>query len=179
MSQKITSKNLQYSQNLPPFLAALRGQASSNADAPDPILAARRRPVKPRSGSAEAEDAPLVLDEAGNVVLGVEISKDGAVKEVEASPSQGPQDKGDDRGETESGALDMKGGADVQKKLAGIGAAKKRKLGKVVGANEEPEEESNAKSKPLRADAKNKPSTLVPKKKPKKVKLSFGDGDGD
>lgn len=67
MSQKITAKNLTYDNALPPFLARLRGEQSARRG-PDPILAAQRRPGQKRSASEEAEDAPVVVDEDGNVV---------------------------------------------------------------------------------------------------------------
>ncbi|KXJ97639.1 hypothetical protein Micbo1qcDRAFT_156591, partial [Microdochium bolleyi] len=69
---KINARNLTYDGTLPPFLARLHGQHSAASDrdgGPDPMLAARRRPGgKKRSASEEAEDAPLVVDEQGNVV---------------------------------------------------------------------------------------------------------------
>src|SRR6187549_3213654 len=78
MSQKITAKNLSYNAEPPPFLAALQAQASGSSF-PDPILAGRRRPIKPRSGSAEAEDAPVVVDEEGRNV-DLTVAADGTVR---------------------------------------------------------------------------------------------------
>ncbi|EFX04829.1 hypothetical protein CMQ_4916 [Grosmannia clavigera kw1407] len=131
MYQKINAKNLTYSQNLPPFLAALRDQVSGQTG-PDPILAARRRPVKKRSASEEAEDAPLVLDEHGDVIVGVTVGVDGT-----AAMPAGPSGKGqrqilDDRQERQEGNT----GEDV----AGARTEKKRKVGKVVGGEDEGEE---------------------------------------
>ncbi|MBE3048226.1 DUF4604 domain-containing protein, partial [Candidatus Bathyarchaeota archaeon] len=67
MTEKFNSKNLSYNKSLPPFLAALHAGASSSPGA-DPLLAANRRHGTKRSGSAEAEDAPLVVDGEGNVI---------------------------------------------------------------------------------------------------------------
>lgn len=135
--------------------------------------------MKPRSGSAEAEDAPLVLDDEGNVVSGVKIGLDGAVTETgEAGPALA------DRADEE------KAGEGPQKteteKVAGIGASKKRKAGKVVGAEADGDEEAGAagstkdksKATPGSADGE-KQRVAKGKKKAKKIKLSFGDGDAD
>ncbi|KAI1456684.1 hypothetical protein F4805DRAFT_216630 [Annulohypoxylon moriforme] len=192
---KITSKNLSYSNDLPPFLAKLRGQQEHhrNSDSPDPILAARRRAARPRSASEEAEDAPLVVDEAGNTI---------------AFPSAADAQKtidgvidGKDGGGADNGDKDENGKEREREKVAGIGASKKRKVGRVVGGDEEEEptdtnanappktrteKENSSKSKDKK-DTKNtsdanskdaKSSSKQGKKKAKKIKLSFGD-DGD
>ncbi|KAI0481267.1 hypothetical protein GGR56DRAFT_672288 [Xylariaceae sp. FL0804] len=79
--RKITSKNLSYDSTLPPFLARLHGQqhaqhgrgyggyGGDSGGGPDPLLAARRRHRGARTASEEAEDAPLVVDAAGNEVV--------------------------------------------------------------------------------------------------------------
>ncbi|KAI1401105.1 hypothetical protein F4819DRAFT_339004 [Hypoxylon fuscum] len=177
---KITSKNLSYAgDNLPPFLARLRGQQQQqrDSDVPDPILAARRRAARPRSASEEAEDAPLVVDEEGNAVV---LSADAEVI-TEAKD-------GDDAG--------TKGEGDASKqkeKVAGIGAGKKRKFGRVVGGDEDADSNSKGETEAIRRlkqEVKNKPTAehanskdaksgaKQGKKKAKKIKLSFGD-DGD
>ncbi|KAK4448966.1 hypothetical protein QBC34DRAFT_406434 [Podospora aff. communis PSN243] len=116
MSQKITPKNLQYNSSLPPFLARLRGEtAPSEFDGPDPILAGRRRPAKPRSGSAEAEDAPVVVDERGEVV-DVKVGLDGEVKgEIKDQAGTGESkeegkegEQGEGKGEEEKGSVGNK-----------------------------------------------------------------------
>ncbi|KAH6612242.1 hypothetical protein B0J18DRAFT_441650 [Chaetomium sp. MPI-SDFR-AT-0129] len=201
MSQKISAKNLQYNATQPRFLALLRGQggAETNRDGPDPILAARRRPVKPRSGSAEAEDAPLVVDEHGHAVADVTVGADGAVKEKEKGLGSGTGEE-EEQEEQQQQALDKNltsdnndeaNGIGKGEKLVGIGEPrKKRRIGRVVGAAEEEEEEVETKTGKDKtgvdkATAKDKPnkegSTPAPKvktKKAKKIKLSFGDDDG-
>ncbi|CAM1509831.1 Fc.00g001660.m01.CDS01 [Cosmosporella sp. VM-42] len=163
MSQpKITSKNLSYDDSLPPFLAALRAQASG-ARGPDPLLAAQRRSAKKRSSSEEAEDAPLVVDEDGNVV-NVEVDKDGVVTE---SKEQGTDNQAD------SSAKEVKREAEGKAAIGG----RKRKVGKVVGeaADEAVTKEDDKKMKNTEKDGV---KDRKPKKKAKKIKLSFDEDEG-
>lgn len=173
---KINSKNLSYSSDLPPFLARLRGQHQQqrDSDSPDPILAARRRAARPRSASEEAEDAPLVVDENGNTVT----FPSGADEEI----------SNETKGEGIDGKDDQKRD-NTKEKIAGIGASKKRKVGRVVGGDDEKEEEEENTTKSISRSKENKQAadpnskdtkttTKQGKKKAKKIKLSFGD-DGD
>ncbi|KHE83780.1 hypothetical protein GE21DRAFT_1352239 [Neurospora crassa] len=147
---KFNPKNLHYdrSATLPPFLARLHAQhAPGNFDGPDPILAARRRPTKkPRSGSEEAEDAPLVLDEQGNVVDTVSVGRDGTVMERSGAGVEGEGTKEGEEGEegdrNKDGEEGSKEGnhkrAVQEEKGVEIGASrkkKKRKIGKVIGGD--------------------------------------------
>jgi hypothetical protein len=179
-SDKITSKNLSYEQKLPPFLARLHGHQVSDSSSPDPILAARRRPGRVRSASEEAEDAPVVVDENGNVV-DVKVAEDGDDEEAGVGKEQ------------------LNGGEDVKKqvqpedeKVARIGATKKRKAGKVIGGDDEVDAEiakavkaskavlGNTVKAPKSAETTEKADVekgRAAKKKAKKVKLSFGDDD--
>ncbi|KAK1984536.1 hypothetical protein LZ30DRAFT_747820 [Colletotrichum cereale] len=164
MSDKITSKNLSYDTTIPPFLRALHAQAAGNAADPDPILSKRRRAGKKRSDSEEAEDAPLVVDEEGNVV-DVRVDKDGGVDESAL--------RKDGEGDETATAKEERREAE---KLAGIGASKKRKAGKVVGGYTA-EDAGNDKGvskdaeKGDKDDGGAKKKTV--KKKGKKIKLSF------
>ncbi|KAK4195061.1 hypothetical protein QBC40DRAFT_289686 [Triangularia verruculosa] len=170
MPPKVTAKNLQYNTTLPPFLARLRGEAASSSEfdgsssgGPDPILAARRRPTKKRSGSAEAEDAPTVVDEHGNTVQDVTVGLDGSVKATAPAPVS-PQENG---GHDDSGKPAVE---DQKQAAASIGAAgKKRKVGKVIGADADADEDKDGSTPGPKAK---------PKKKAKKIKLSFGDDEG-
>ncbi|KFH42604.1 hypothetical protein ACRE_066710 [Hapsidospora chrysogenum ATCC 11550] len=172
MSQKITSKNLSYSSDLPPFLRALHAQAGSSDE---PSTTGQRRSTKKRSGSEEAEDAPLVVDEDGNVV-DVEVDKEGVVK----GGGDGDATVDDARGGGEDG-----GG---KKEAAGSGkpaiGSRKRKVGRVIG--EAAEEDSGktsrgsiigsgAKGGDVGTDGLKEKKT---KKKTKKIKLSFDDEEG-
>ncbi|KAK2605747.1 hypothetical protein N8I77_008562 [Diaporthe amygdali] len=194
MSNKITGKNLHYDQTLPPFLARLKGQHAADADSPDPILASRRRQAKPRSASEDAEDAPLIVDDDGNVVAGVEVAADGTVNANPEEAGAGGED-GDSKGADgdKDAGVEGKEGASAGRgdKVATIGGSKKRKVGKVVGADVDDdegqenqglakEEKASVKGQDKKAAADDK--TKAPakaKKKAKKIKLSFGDDDGD
>ncbi|KAK0704012.1 hypothetical protein B0T26DRAFT_657703 [Lasiosphaeria miniovina] len=204
MSGKITSKNLHYNSRLPPFLARLHGEAASGSDGPDPILAAQRRPTKAkRSGSEEAEDAPLVVDERGHTVdgLDVQFGADGAVMgatrtgtgEDEADAAQNGDVTATATATGPAAAAASKDVADGSQLV--VGGAKKRKVGKVIGAHSDDDDgegggKDNKKTKQnKRADgsgtvvpaaggdgAATKPKK--PNKKAKKIKLSFGDDEG-
>ncbi|KAK1965172.1 hypothetical protein LZ32DRAFT_606219 [Colletotrichum eremochloae] len=164
MSDKITSKNLSYDTTIPPFLRALHAQAAGNAADPDPILSKRRRAGKKRSDSEDAEDAPLVVDDEGNVV-DVRVNKDGGVDENAL--------KKDGEGDETATAKEERREAE---KLAGIGASKKRKAGKVVGGDAA---EDAGDDKDVSEDAKKGEKNdegakkKAAKKKGKKIKLSF------
>ncbi|KAK3374611.1 hypothetical protein B0H63DRAFT_253915 [Podospora didyma] len=197
---KINAKNLQYNTSLPPFLARLRGeQAARDFDGPDPILAAQRRPTKPgRTGSEEAEDAPLVVDEHGHAVDGavVQVGKDGTVTAAPGPESSEPEQKDTSR-------------ATEEKENAAATAAgrKKRKVGKVIGAHDGDEDDDNDEKDPkagrvkeqkkqkttaeagttkegkdiaasaTAAAAASKTNKGTKKKTAKKIKLSFGEED--
>lgn len=189
MSNKITGKNLHYDQSLPPFLARLKGQHAADSDSPDPILAARRRQAKPRSASQDAEDAPLIVDDDGNVLAGVEVAADGTVT---ANQDAGPGADGDGDSREPDGSKDggLEGngaGSRKEDKVATIGGSKKRKLGKVVGADAEDDKQEKAvPGEHARPSVNDKAATedksrepVKAKKKAKKIKLSFGDDDGD
>ncbi|KAI0405711.1 hypothetical protein F4802DRAFT_561645 [Xylaria palmicola] len=230
MSQKITSKNLTYDNSLPPFLARLRGQQAAHSG-PDPILAAHRRPGQKRSASEDAEDAPVVVDEAGNVVhledgqLGVgdgssSSTGSGAARQGKGEAGEGGNHPGpDEDGEENEGEGDKKKEVEREReKVAGIGAQRKRKVGRVVGeersddkGNRDGEEEKEARIAKASADVRRlvgrdadaqgpadsrksakhrgpqrdgqqqqQSSVKATKKKPaKKIKLSFGDDDGE
>lgn len=164
MAQKFNSKNLTYDSAPPPFLAALKAQASGS-QGPDPILSSHRRPTKKRSGSEDAEDAPLVVDEDGNAIA-VKVSKDGIVEE-EAS-----NDDKEQQGTSQEDSTASKKEEDTKISFG----ARKRKVGKVIGdaaidqedqpKTREAKESSNSKDDNGTADKK-------PKKKAKKIKLSF------
>ncbi|KAK3186039.1 hypothetical protein K4F52_005263 [Lecanicillium sp. MT-2017a] len=169
MSQKVNSKNLSYNSSLPPFLAALQAQAKGS-HGPDPIIAAQRRPGKKRSGSEEAEDVPLVVDEHGNTVA-VNVDKDGAVKE-----------RHDDNAKSEAEGKEQhddadKPAAETRTQFGG----RKRKVGKVVGEDAAEQTQNDDKGDTSKKDK----ATAAPadknqtqgdkktKKKAKKIKLSF------
>ncbi|KAB5518036.1 hypothetical protein GE09DRAFT_1230712 [Coniochaeta sp. 2T2.1] len=184
MSQKISGKNLHYDTTLPPFLARLRGQAASS-DGPDPLLVRNRRHAAPRSESQEAEDAPLVVDEGGNVVEGLRVGADGEVTETDTPKDKHKKEEGgkeDGEGGREGGEKEKAELKEKEEKTAAIGAGKKRKVGKVVGAADDEGERTGRSSKRgEKKGAEGDGKTAQPvakKKKAKKIKLSFGDDDG-
>jgi hypothetical protein len=190
MSQKITSKNLSYDTTLPPFLARLRGQQTTNDTGPDPMLAARRRAARVRTASEEAEDAPVVVDEDGNVV---QLDEGTPGREVRGGDGEGTEEKAG------SGDVEPLEKEKEKEKVAGIGANRKRKAGRVVGGGEDHDEDGKdggasdamrkaaAKARDLGGsgdktvpkNAKPAAPKTAPKKKAKKIKLSFGDDEGD
>ncbi|KAK4076707.1 uncharacterized protein Triagg1_4310 [Trichoderma aggressivum f. europaeum] len=176
MSQKINSKNLSYNSSLPPFLAALRAQASG-ASGPDPILSAQRRSGKKRSSSEEAEDAPLVVDEDGNTIEDLKVNKDGTVEET---PNE-EADKGAKDG-TLDAEQDKANKGESEPAKASIGG-RKRKVGKVIGedAHDEvakPSTEKKTEAAKKGADDAEQATNRKTKKKAKKIKLSFDEEEG-
>ncbi|KAF4119811.1 hypothetical protein GMORB2_4477 [Geosmithia morbida] len=171
-NQKVTSKNLSFNKSLPPFLAALHAQAGGGGRG-EPSPGGQRRSAKKRPSSEEAEDVPLVVDEDGNVV-DVEVDKDGVVREDGGDAVARDDEKGTSKDpETSS--------------KAAIGG-RKRKVGRVVGEDAAvgTTEEEDKPKKPKGAsdggkDEANNEEVVKdkrPKKKAKKIKLSFDDEEG-
>ncbi|QYT03193.1 DUF4604 domain-containing protein [Trichoderma simmonsii] len=176
MSQKINSKNLSYNSSLPPFLAALRAQASG-ASGPDPILSAQRRGGKKRSSSEEAEDNPLIVDEDGNTIGDFKVNKDGTVEET-------PNEEAEK--DAKDGALDAEQNktnkGELEPAKASIGG-RKRKVGKVIGDDAhddaaEPSTEKKTEATKKGTDDAEQASNRKTKKKAKKIKLSFDEDEG-
>ncbi|KAI0545677.1 hypothetical protein F4679DRAFT_455107 [Xylaria curta] len=217
MSQKITSKNLSYDNSLPPFLARLRGQQTAHSG-PDPILAAQRRPGQKRSASEEAEDAPVVVDEDGNVVY----LKDGILDEEDSSAPKDESKKEEPGSDNKEEEGDLAQSIEKER-VAGIGASRKRKVGRVIGEEQSDGEREKTKTnknnddkariakasadvrrlihqdedntagahrstdvvderpRKLQQDGPPQQKTIkgTKKKAAKKIKLSFGDDDGE
>ncbi|TFB06403.1 hypothetical protein CCMA1212_001375 [Trichoderma ghanense] len=175
MSQKINAKNLSYNSSLPPFLAALRAQAAG-ATGPDPILSAQRRAAKKRSGSQEAEDAPLIVDEHGNALEDLRVNKDGTVEEAAAGA-------GAEEEKSKEGDADAAKKSETEPARASIGG-RKRKVGKVVGeeaqdgAAETASTGKKNETSSKETDDAEQTSSRKPKKKAKKIKLSFDEDEG-
>ena len=169
MSQKITSKNLSYDSSLPPFLARMQAQASGHDDTPSQSQQRNRRLGKKRSDSEEAEDAPLVVDEEGNLVE-VEIDKEGGVKKRPDGDAEG----GDGQGKEEEVAKEKEG----DKKGVEIGM-RKRKVGRVVGGDDEDGDRAGSKvEKKEKVEDDKGDGRKKGKKKAKKIKLSFDEEEG-
>ncbi|PKS13348.1 hypothetical protein jhhlp_000119 [Lomentospora prolificans] len=173
MSQKFNSKNLSYNSSIPPFLAALKAQASSSSSAPNPLLAGQRRHGVKRSASADAEDAPLIVDEEGNVV-DAQVGQDGTVT-VSREGAEAEEEVGDGSKVENEGSKSRSG------VVSAIG--RKRKTAKVIGANadgDDPEASApkSSKVKAEKGDKTDDKKQTMPKKKAKKIKLSFDEDAG-
>ena len=159
MSPKITSKSLSYDASLPPFLQRLRAENTGASTAAP-------RPKRAPNPDADEEDEPVYVDEEGGALDDAELRSLGVTK------------RGGDKGE--EGAEEAKPEAvgepeRKEEKIAAIGATRKRKVGKVVGAPEE--EEGKGSDTAAVAPGKDKQAPPQKKKKVKKVKLSFGDDE--
>ncbi|KFY15550.1 hypothetical protein V492_01914 [Pseudogymnoascus sp. VKM F-4246] len=159
MSPKITSKSLSYDASLPPFLQRLRAE---NVGASTAAPRAKRAP----NPDADEEDEPVYVDEEGGALDDAELRSLGVTK------------KGGEKGE--EATEDAKPGAvpepeRKEEKIAAIGATRKRKVGKVVGAPEEEEGKGSDAAAVVTEKDRGKPPQK--KKKVKKVKLSFGDDE--
>jgi hypothetical protein len=172
---KITPKNLSYDSTLPPFLARLQSAPQERNE----FQAAR--PKKQRTAEDEAEDEPVYFDEGSGETLSRREweERENAAEEAEKIGEEGEEGvkKGERKGEIKEG----------KEKVAAIGVGKKRKVGKIVGGDEEEEDINAASKEPTKAEgpkpegqskkadaAKSKGKTA---KKGKKIKLSFGDED--
>jgi hypothetical protein len=168
---KITPKNLSYDNSLPPFLQRL--QANNNLrDGRNDFQSAR--PKKPRNPEDDAEDEPVYFDEESGETL----TKKEWEEKDKAEESGGEEKDGVDGGEEKELSGEKKEGE--KEKIAAIGVSKKRKAGKVVGAEDEDENEK----KDVVGDIKHVGKVegkRVEKgksaKKGKKIKLSFGDDE--
>lgn len=176
---KITLKNLSYDTTLPPFLARLQAANQGN----DRHEFSVARPKKQRTAEDEAEDEPVYFDElSGDTLTKSEWeSKDAEEKKY---------GEGDGAAEVKDGAeskverKDEEGREREKEKVAGIGGARKRKAGKVVGGEEEDQETATAtKTKEVKGETNITKSKVEakkgdkpkPVKKAKKIKLSFDD----
>jgi hypothetical protein len=163
---KITPKNLHYNTALPPFLARMQaGQAERGGRHEFDVA----RPRKQRDAGADAEDEPVYFDEE----TGESLTK-GEWEEKERKKEEGEneEEKGDEK-EVDKGERTRK------ENMAVIGGPiKKRKMGKVVGGEEDEGEDEVVKEKKSEKDDKTrKPEKSKSAKKGKKIKLSFGDDE--
>jgi hypothetical protein len=164
------AKNLSYTKQEPTFLRKLREQHGS--DRSNVQIA---RPTKDRIKTSDGdEDEPTIFDEHGET-----LGKD--EWEQRLKKDQDHREEGEEGGksdEKDGVATDDRSGAGGDKdrrQVAEAGVTKKRKVGKVVGAENEEQDEGRSEKQ---NDKIRKPSTAgTKKKKPKKVKLSFDEPD--
>lgn len=158
---KITPKNLSYDSTLPPFLARLQANSSSRDDRHEFAVA---RPKRLRTSADEAEDDPVYFNEESGETL--------TKSEWEAKEAGKDEDTADPKDVVNKaqGLMLSKGKQD--EKIIGIGVGKKRKVGKIVGGEDELIEVKKAPKQDNKKVEKGKST-----KKGKKVKLSFGDDE--
>jgi len=152
---KITAKNLSYDTTLPPFLARLQANNSSRDGRHEYDVA---RPKKARNAEEDAEAEPVVFDEETGETL---------TKEEWETREKGEEVAVAEKAEGET----TKDGTD-KNTVAAIGLNKKRKVGKVVGGDEDGKVAVPLKTEPGKGEKQIKPT-----KKAKKIKLSFGDDE--
>jgi hypothetical protein len=165
---KITPKNLSYDNTLPPFLQRLQANNASR-DGRNEFQSAR--PKKARNAEDDAEDEPVYFDEESGETL---TKKEWEEKDKAEEGGQGEEENG---GETKE-ALSRQKRETEKEKIAAIGVSKKRKVGKVIGAEDEDEKgdivgELKKAEKPEGKKVEKGKSA----KKGKKIKLSFGDDE--
>lgn len=146
------SNKIEFQRNIPSFLARLQSGAACSSDRPDPRLAANRRHAKPRSASEEAADAPVILDENGNVIDDATVNVHGdlqwehELEDVNAIPKEILAKETSRQGMIEEPKVDgaSKPGANNSDKTkkATIGTTRKRKLGRIIGINTDNHETS-------------------------------------
>lgn len=178
---------------------------SAQYDRPNAQLARNRRHGKPRSKSEEAEDAPLILDQEGNVVQGASVDAHGEVRLGGRSDAKEDHDNGTEKqdraGDGKKGEEAAAAGEDNPAAMT-IGSKRKRKVGRVVCGNTPNDDDgydddkdtlarairAQGRSTGLGGDPSKTPRDKITKdgsggrgdratkrKKAKKVKLSFDD----
>lgn len=193
---KIKPKDLQYDTTLPPFLQRLKaGQPDSDGRHERAIA----RPKRARNPEDDEEDEPTYVDESGVNLgrgelweLGVKKGAAGKLAEEGETGGSGDEKEGGAEREEQGGEEEQ---AKEREKLASIGAARKKRTGKVIGGEgDEKEREDSAAIKSLKeainaqdnkqngsvgakAGADGGAKAKTTKKKAKKIKLSFGDDE--
>lgn len=179
---KITPKNLSYDTSLPPFLQRLKGEFAGPSDGRHERAIAR--PKRTRDADADAEDEPAYVDEETNHTLSKEeyTALVGADKNIEKENSVDGSAREEEAGKEYKEGKDEANSRVMEKeRIAGIGVAKRRKIGKVIG--EAGEENGEIGKKDVRSETKPKAGSVKKaeaprsKKKDKMVKLSFNDDE--
>ncbi|KAG9791575.1 hypothetical protein ABEF93_001884 [Exophiala dermatitidis] len=181
------AKNLSYNKQEPAFLRKLKGEFGGLDGRHNVQIA---RPKKDRLKTGDDDDDPVILDEQGERVEKEEFER--RMREGDEVKESTPTETGEAKVEGESGTDAER----ERQKVTEIGsstALKKRKVGKVVGAEDEgepdldgnethepPKKAQTAQKKVEDGESTNtkKPGSGAAKKKAKKIKLSFDDPDG-
>ncbi len=183
---KITPKNLSYDSTLPPFLQRLQQQNTSLDDRHEYTIA---RPKKSRTAEDIADDDPVFFNEETGETLTKSEWEAREVADEEAEREREKEVKDSNDVETkEEGEGEVKDSKEKEK-VAAIGANRKRKVGKIIGGDEEGYNEVKApepratvfkasnsgSSKETRTEGKKNIEKSKSTKKGKKIKLSFDD----
>ncbi|OAP62817.1 hypothetical protein AYL99_02044 [Fonsecaea erecta] len=177
------AKNLEYNKQEPAFLRRLKGEVGG-LDGRHNVQLPRPKKDRLKTGDDD-EDQPVILDERGERVEKAEFERMMKGGEDTAKPEEGEQGGG-----TGAQAEGNPGSEHLERqKVTEIGSAtnaKKRKAGKIVGGEDEdggdvvdraPKQKDGTKEKDEKPPAA-KTGPVAPKKKGKKIKLSFDDPDG-
>ncbi|KAI9733167.1 MAG: hypothetical protein M1818_007285 [Claussenomyces sp. TS43310] len=178
---KITSKNLSYNSTLPPFLQRLQS-AHSNAGLDGRHERAIARPRRARTTQDEEDDTPTYVDEQTGDVLGKEeyAALVGGEENIDER-----KEFGSDQDREASAPIGVARADREKQRITGIGAVQKRKVGKVLGLEEDVEANKDTTDPKARNEADGKAGETVKKaaaakakKNVKKIKLSFNDDEG-
>jgi hypothetical protein len=162
MSAKIKSKDLSYDASPPPFLQRLRAQHSGYGPDKDPDRHERQLARPTKAKNTDDDDGPTVVDESGE-----SISKEEWKRMNELEGRESADEKVD--GEHDANAVAAAAAEEskrAERNVTDGAAVKKRKLGKVIGD----EENAVENAKPA-----NEKVVKKAKKKAKPIKLAFED----
>jgi len=173
MSGKIKSKDLSYDSSLPPFLQRLHAQKAGRGDTDrhEREIARPRRAKDPND-----EDGPTVVDASGETLTKDEVDKltsntndsSGDAGATETASGNGELGGSGARPDTE-GIDDKHEAKRVEEILTDGTVQKKRKAGRIVGDEQEGEEDGQEGE-----EKATKPAKKL-KKKTKPIKLAFDD----
>jgi hypothetical protein len=174
LSNMSKSKGLEFDRTQPAFLRRLRGEINGQVDDPDRHVNPVARPKRPKRLDADEDEGPTYVLEDTNATLTKE--------EYEALVKEGAKESNNNEPANESGKHEAINGERPKstQKVAAIGAAKKRKTAKVIGAEED---EKDVKDTPLGkvySESSEQPKHTEkkpPKKKKAKVNINFGDDE--
>lgn len=166
------AKGLEFDRSQPAFLRRLRGEIGGQTDDPDRHVDAVARPKRPKRLDADEDDGPTYVMEDSSATL----TKD----EYEALLKEQAKETAS-VSKTDEGASAAKGDRNgkATQKLGSIGAAKKRKVAKVVGGEDEGSADDAKTAITMEAIVTTMKSDKkkLPKKKKAKVKINFDNGE--
>jgi hypothetical protein len=184
------AKNLQYNKQEPAFLRRLRGDYVGQ-DGRQTYQAPR--PKRDRLKAGDDDDDPVIVDEQGETVAKEDFERRVNGDDPGGTSTTTNLSEDEAKGELEhsrNGTENLEAKNHERQKVSEVGgsaASKKRKVGKVVGGDEDLQESVLRDSKSASklsgpgdeaVVSKNKDITAAKKKKGKKIKLSFDEPDG-